>query len=78
MEELKKELQIIYPEATIIDIHNMIQDLTDFCLACANATIQEKQKQVANDNEKIPEKVRELRIHSDQRKSPVYRGCFCW
>ena len=54
MEELKKELQTIYPEATIIDIHNMIQDLTDFCLACANATIQEKQ--VANDNKKIPEK----------------------
>ena len=56
LESLKKELQTIYPEATIIDIHNMIQDLTDFCLACANATIQEKQKQVANDNEKIPEK----------------------
>ena len=56
MEEVKNELKKIYPEATIIDIHNMIQDLTDFCLACANATIQEKQKQVANDNEKIPEK----------------------
>ena len=56
MEEVKNELKKIYPEATIIDIHNMIRDLTDFCLACANATIQEKQKQVANDNKKIPEK----------------------
>ena len=56
MEEVKNELKKIYPEATIIDIHNMIQDLTDFCLACANATIQEKQKQVANDNKKTPEK----------------------
>lgn len=56
MEELKNELKTIYPDATVIDIHNMIQDLTDFCLACVNATIQEERKRMANDNEKIPEK----------------------
>ena len=60
MEELKNELKEIYPEATTIDIHNMIQDLTDFCLACVNATIQEEQKQTTNDGEKSQKIVRDL------------------
>ena len=55
MEELKNELKEIYPEATTIDIHNMIQDLTDFCIACVNATIQEERKQSSNNNKEIPE-----------------------
>ena len=55
MEELKSELKKYYSNATVIDIHNMIQDLTDLCIACIKTTIQEEKKQVANDNEKIPE-----------------------
>ena len=54
MEELKSELKKYYPDATVIDIHNMIQDLTDLCIACIKTTIQEEKKQAANDNEKIP------------------------
>ena len=55
MEDLKNELKTIYPDATVIDVHNMIQDLTDFCIACIKTTIQEEKKQAANDNGKIPE-----------------------
>lgn len=56
MDELKNELKTIYPDATVIDIHNMIQDLTNLCICCIKTTIQNEKKQYANDNEKIPEK----------------------
>lgn len=56
MEKEYEELQKIYPEATIYDLHNMIQELKKFCVYCIEASIQAKQIQVANDNEKIPEK----------------------
>lgn len=56
MEEIKNELEKIYPDATVIDMHNMIQDLTDLCITCIKTTIQNEKKQAANDNEKIPEK----------------------
>ena len=56
MEELKNELKTIYQDATVIDIHNMIQDLTNLCICCIKTTIQNEKKQAANDNEKIPEK----------------------
>ena len=55
MEELNKELKRIYPKATTIDIHNMIQDLTDLCVCCVKATIQMEKNQVKNDDGKIPE-----------------------
>ena len=55
MEDLKNELKTIYPDATVIDVHNMIQDLTDLCIACIKTTMQQEHEQLANDNEKIPE-----------------------
>ena len=56
MEELNKELKRIYPKATTIDIHNMIQDLTDLCICCVKATIQMEKNQAKSDDEKIPKK----------------------
>ena len=44
MEELKNELKTIYPDATVIDIHNMIQDLTNLCICCIKTTIQNEKK----------------------------------
>ena len=55
MEELNKELKRVYPKATTIDIHNMIQDLTDLCVCCVKATIQIEKNQVKNDDVKITE-----------------------
>lgn len=55
MEEIKNELKKYYPDATVIDMHNMIQDLTDLCIACIKTTMQQEHEQPANDNEKIPE-----------------------
>ena len=55
MEELNKELKMIYPKATTIDIHNMIQDLTDLCVCCIKTTIQMEKKQIKKNDKKIPE-----------------------